>query len=313
LKGDIIQMRDETFEFDSDKLEDLSFDWEDIAAIRSSRKYTYVFADRTDLTGAAVVDKDKVVIAVDGEEHTRARADLMSIIPALSRRAKRWDGKASIGFTLRKGNTDQQDFTGQGFLRRQGKLSRARFDYNGSLGVSDGEQTSNNHRGYLKLDIFLSPRFYVTPAALEVFHDALQNIQVRLTPSSGVGYHALKRKKISLDLELGGGFQFTRYSYVDPGEDDQKERGVIVPTLRLESEPLRWLELDALYTAQVSGDNARDTTQHGELTLSIELTKVFDLDVSWIWDHVQSPAPNEDGTIPKKDDLKLTLGIGINF
>ena len=128
-----------------------------------------------------------------------------------------------------------------------------------------------------------------------------------------MGYHALKRKKISLDLELGGGFQFTRYSYVDPGENDQKERGVIVPTLRLESEPLRWADLDALYTAQVSGDNAEDTTQHGELILSIELTKVFDLDVSWIWDHVQSPAPNEDGTIPKKDDVKLTLGIGIDF
>ncbi len=60
-------------------------------------------------------------------------------------------------------------------------------------------------------------------------------------------------------------------------------------------------------------ENARDTTQHGEFTLSIELTKVFDLDVSWIWDHVGNPAPNEDGTIPKKDDLKLTLGIGIDF
>jgi len=313
LKGDIVQMREETLDFDSDKLEDLSFDWEDIAAIRSPRLYTYVFTDRTSLTGAAVVANDKVVVAVDGEEQIRERADLMSIIPDLSRKLKRWDGKTSIGFTFRKGNTDQQDFTGQGFLRRQGKLSRARFDYNGSLGVSDGEETSNNHRGFLKLDIFVSPRFYVTPAAIEVFHDALQNIQVRLTPSSGVGYHALKRKKISLDVELAGGYQIVWYSSVDPGEDDQQDRGVVVPTLRLESEPLRWLDLDALYTAQVSGENARNTTQHGELTFSVELTNVFDLDVSWIWDHVENPSPNEDGTIPKKDDLKLTLGIGIDF
>jgi putative salt-induced outer membrane protein YdiY len=306
-------MREGEFDFDSDKLEDLSFDWEDIAEIRSPRKYTYVFTDRTDLTGTAVVANDKVVIAVDGEEHVRERADLMSILPALSRRLNRWDGKVSIGFTLRKGNTDQQDFTGQGYMRRQGKLSRARFDYNGNLGVQDGEETSNNHRGFLKLDIFLGPRFYVTPAAIEVFHDALQNIQVRLTPSGGVGYHALKRKKISLDLELGLGYQITRYSSVDPSEEDQKERGTVIPTLRLETEPLRWADLDALYTAQVSGENGRDTIQHGELILSIELTKIFDLDVSWIWDRVENPSPNEDGTIPKKDDIKLSLGIGIDF
>lgn len=116
LKGGVIQMREETLDFDSDKLEDFSFDWEDIAAIRSARKYTYVFADRTDLTGPAVIEDGKVVISVDGEEHSRDRADLMSIIPDLSRRAKRWDGKASMGFTFRKGNTDQQDFTGQGYL-----------------------------------------------------------------------------------------------------------------------------------------------------------------------------------------------------
>jgi hypothetical protein len=133
LKGEIIPMREETLDFDSDKLEGLSFDWEDIAAIRSPRNYTYVFADRTDRTGTAVIADGKVVVSVDGEERIRDRADLMSIIPDLSRRAKRWDGKASIGFTFRKGNTDQQDFTGQGYLRRQGKLSRARFDYNGSL------------------------------------------------------------------------------------------------------------------------------------------------------------------------------------
>ena len=63
----------------------------------------------------------------------------------------------------------------------------------------------------------------------------------------------------------------------------------------------------------MSGEKGRDTTQHGELILSIELTKVFDLDVSWIWDRVENPSPNEEGTIPKKDDLKLALGIGIDF
>jgi hypothetical protein len=27
----------------------------------------------------------------------------------------------------------------------------------------------------------------------------------------------------------------------------------------------------------------------------------------------QNPSPNEDGTIPKRDDIKLSVGVGIDF
>ncbi len=53
-----------------------------------------------------------------------------------------------------------------------------------NVGELNAEETSNNHRAYLKGDVFLSPRFYLTPAAIEVFHDALQNIELRLTPAA---------------------------------------------------------------------------------------------------------------------------------
>lgn len=59
-------------------------------------------------------------------------------------------------------------------------------------------------------------------------------------------------------------------------------------------------------------ENAGDTIQQGELILCIDLTKVFDLDVSWIWNRVETPSPNEDGTIPKKDNHKHTVRIGID-
>jgi hypothetical protein len=289
LKGKILQMRDENLDFDSEELDNQTFDWDDIAEIRSPKTYTYVFTDRTTLTGTAVIWNGEVVIRTDDGEHIRERAGLMSIIPAGYRERDRWNGTASIGLAFRRGNTDQTDLTYQGYIRRQTKLSRGRFDYNGNLGVVDGEQTSNNHRGYLKGDIFLGPRLYVTPAAIEAFCDKLH------------------------DIELAGGYRITRYISVDPGEDKQTRRGAVIPTLRIETEPLRRVDVDGLYTAQVSGENGRDTTQHGEIILSVELAKVFDLDMSWIWDRVENPTPKDDGTIPKKDDLKLSVGIGIDF
>ena len=118
---------------------------------------------------------------------------------------------------------------------------------------------------------------------------------------------------MTCDLELAGGYQYTKYISVEEGADQEKRRGSIIPTIRIETDPLKDVDLDLLYQASIAVPESEDTTMHGEVILSIEITKIFDLDVSWIWDRVQNPQQAEDGTIPKKDDVKLTVGIGIDF
>jgi putative salt-induced outer membrane protein YdiY len=313
LKGDIISMRNENLEFDSDEMDEQDFDWEDIAELRSSRKYTYVFTDRTALIGTALVTDKEVVISVNGEDRVFKRARLMSIIPAGESERDRWDGKMSLGVAFRRGNTNQTDLTYQAFVRRRDALTRVRLDLNGALGEVEGEQNVNNHRSTLKLDLFTSPRFYITPFAFILYHDTFQNIDIQVTPYAGFGYHALKKKKATCDLELAGGYQYTRYSSVEEGADQDKRNGAILPTIRIETDPLKAVDFDVLYQAGITVPDPGDTTMHGEVILSIEITKIFDLDVSWFWDRVQSPQPNEDGTVPKQDDVKLTVGIGIDF
>ncbi len=313
LKGDILSMRNDKFEFDSDEMDEQSFDWEDIAELRSPRKYTYVFTDRTSLIGTALILGDEVVLSVDGETRILKRAHLMSIVPAGTRRRDRWDGKLSIGLAFRRGNTDQTDFTYQAYVRRRDAFTRLRLDFNGAFGKVEEVQTVNNNRSTLKLDLFMSPRFYVTPLSVIFYHDKFQNIDVQLTPSAGGGYHALKRKKAEMDVELAAGYQYTRYISVETGADQENRTGAVIPRIRIETDPLKDVDLDLLYQAAITVPDPEDTTMHGEVILSVEITKVFDLDVSWIWDRVQNPKPNEDGTIPKKDDVKLTVGIGLDF
>jgi putative salt-induced outer membrane protein YdiY len=313
LKGDIVSMRNDKFEFDSDEMDEQSFDWEDIAELRSSRKYTYVLTNRTSLIGTALIlDKD-VVISVNGEDRVLKRADLMSIVPAGEGERDRWDGKMSLGVAFRHGNTNQSDLTFQAFVRRRDALTRVRLDSNGAIGEVEGEQTVNNHRLILKLDLFVSPRFYITPLSVILYHDKFQNIDIQVTPYAGVGYHALKRKKAEMDLELAGGYQYTRYKSVEEGADGEERSGAILPVIRIETDPLKAVDLDVFCLAAITVPDPEDTAMHGEVILSIEITKIFDLDVSWIWDRVQNPQPNEDGTVPKQDDVKLTVGIGIDF
>ena len=313
LKGEVLSMRNDKFEFDSDEMDEQKFDWDDIAELRSSRMYTYVLTNRTSLIGTALILDNQVVISVNGEERVLNRADLMSIVPAGTRERERWDGKVSIGLAFRRGNTQQTDLTYQAYVRRTDALTRARLDFNGAIGEVEGEQTVNNFRSNLKLDLFVSPRFYITPLSLIVYHDKFTNIDIQATPSAGGGYHALKKKKAEIDLELAGGYQYTKYISVEEGADEEKRRGAVIPTIRIETDPLKDVDFDVLYQAAITVPETEDTIMHGESILSIEVTKIFDLDVALIWDRVQNPQPNEDGTMPKKDDVKLTVGIGIDF
>ena len=57
-----------------------------------------------------------------------------------------------------------------------------------------------------------------------------------------------------------------------------------------------------------------DKTNHNLTSvLSIEVWGPLDLDVTAIWDRIQKPARASDGTRPSSDDLRLTVGIGIDF
>ena len=159
-----------------------------------------------------------------------------------------------------------------------------------------------------------TPLFYVTPAAVEAFHDRFQNVDLRLIPSFGVGYRVIKTRKVECDLELAGGYQFTWYRPASEEDVEDDGTATVIPSVRIEMDDIiKQLDVDGLYTAQVSLPETENTIHHGELILSLELTKRLDLDVAFFWDRVESPVSEEDGTVPLKDDFRLTIGLGWEF
>lgn len=313
LKGEIRSLRDDVLEFESDNLEELTLDWEDVAELRSFRLHTYAFEDRTNVTGTALIREDRVLISAGGQEREWKREELTAIVKTGQRRIDHWSGKARLGLAFRGGNTSQTDLSYQGFLRRETAFTRIRLDFSGNLGVLEGVQNINDHLGNLKLDLFLTPRFYVTPASINVFYDKFQNIDLRLTPSAGVGYRLVKTSRVRWDVELAGGCQLTRYGSVTADGASKTERGALIPTTRVETEPFKRVDVDMFYQAQIGLPSQEGTVHHAEVVTSLELTKWVDLDVSWIWDRVQNPVREADGAIPGKDDFRLTVGIGLDF
>lgn len=327
LRGDLELLRDDTLEFESDELDDQKLDWDDVLELYSPHLNTWVFegppdgssrrfvraGDQFERIGTGVVKDGKVRLIVDGVEQVHPRSDLLAIIPGAPREFNYWSFLAGLSLGAQSGNTDQVDIGLNATIRREGPSTRTVVEYRGAIGTLDDEQNTNNHRASGKFDWFLSRRFYLTPIFLEAFHDRFQNIQLRLTPGSGVGYKVMDSKRIDWDFEAGLAGQYLRYDTVSAGRDRSNWNGVARFGTRIETEITSRIDFDVDYIFDLAFPDTGSSSHHSTSVLSVELTKIFDLDVTFVFDRTEDPEADSDGDVPEKNDLRLTVGFSIDY
>ena len=313
LKGEIKVLQGHELDFDSEELNDLEIDWEDVAELRSSRNNTATFDGRVTATGPLLV-RDGVILVGRGEEQLRfAREALVSIIPGEVKEVDYWSGRGNLSLTFRSGNADQTDVVTRATIWRRAPWTRTTLDYAGSISTTDGKETINNHRGSGQFDVLLSRRFYLTPTALEYFRDRISNIEHRVTPSAGAGYLIIDEPDVEWNLDLLGGYRYTEFGSVEAGEDRTEETATAIASTRFDIELTKTLDLILEYKIDVGLSDLNDTNHHAVATVSVDMTKVLDLDVTFIWDRVGKPERDADGDTPEKDDFRLLVGVGFDF
>lgn len=322
LRGTLERFRDDTIEFDSDELDDQKFDYADVIAFRVATPRQFVHTDHTEYIGPAVMKDGIITVWTSKGPISFSRDELLGIVPTATRRLDLWDGKLSVGVSASSGNTDETNYSGFGYLRRSSAFTRLRFDYNGTVSFVNDSQNANNHRGTAKFDVFLSRRWYLTPAMIDVFSDTFQNIAMRITPSSSIGYHIFNSSKIEWDVELGAGAQITRLDNVAvsagrPLEDKENLTGALIAATRVDWDITKRIDwtLDFRYQFGVPDVDERYTNMF--TTLSFEITRIIDIDLSLKFNRNANPAPSgfENGSpvYPKSDDVTVTFGLGIDF
>jgi putative salt-induced outer membrane protein YdiY len=312
LKGDIILLRDEVLEFDSDKLDKLELDWDDVAELRSPRLNTCLFEGRRIATGTLLIREGIVVVGGETEQRFK-RQDLQSIIPGKPTELNFWSGKVSIGLTARSGNTNQTEFSAFASARRETPLTRLDLDYRGNIGQLEGVENVNNHTLNGRFDVFLTRRLSLIPMWVNVFRDPFQNIGVRVTPAVGVGYRLFKHGDFKWDVALGPAMQYTRLDSVAAGEPQAATNAAMIFATRLEKDLTSRIDLKFNYNVQIGVPDTVNTNQHLDVGFSVDLIGELDLDLTFVWDRVGDPQPDAAGNVPKKDDFRLSLGLGLSF
>jgi putative salt-induced outer membrane protein YdiY len=339
LKGSLKSMQDYSLEFDSEELEWQQFDWEDVYQVRSPHRHQVLldgrpgegaptqnflllprfsqilaFSDeRVSVEGSVQVSRDKVTVQGNDGPIVFDRARLIAITPAGSHEIDYWSGKITVGLTALTGNTDSKGTNTTADLTRRTPATRLALDYLGTMEQLEGVESANNHRVTAVFDYWLSRRVYARVPALEYFSDPFTNVAHRFTGIVGLGYDIVHRQNLEWDVSMGPGYQWTKFDTVEAGESDSADTMVFAIGTSAEADITKRVDLNLSYGGQFVSEEAGGALHHTVATLEIELTKVFDVDLSVVWDHVSNPQAAADGTVPEKDDVRSSLSLGVEF
>ena len=326
LKGEIKVLYDDVLEFDSDELDLLKIDMEDVKRIIGSGTKIVRLEDPTAETdsrwqrpdpitviGELEVTEDEVIITSGVSQQNYDRSDLIAIVSGEGKESQYWSAKVTIGLNFTAGNTEQTDYSSSMDIRRRTAGNRFVLTYLGNFSRTRGVDTVDNNRLNAYIDIFKTRQYYWRAIFGEYFRDPFQNIENRYTLGSGVGYHIIKTPKTEWDVSVGLAYQHTRFNSVEAGEEPEVSTPALALGTLYETALTKTVDFDVNYSFNLVNEESGKYTHHFITTLETEITSWLDFDISFVWDRIQEPTANADGTVPEQDDYKLIFSLGVEY
>jgi hypothetical protein len=311
LKGEIKAMYSYLLEFDSDELDLLEFDWEDISRIRTANEFNVRLNRDTTRVGKLVLKDEKLTID-DGIPAAVGQYELISIAPGATSEISNWTAEVTLSSSFRTGSTEQTDASVRAVVQRRTTKRKIYFDFLSNYTEIDDNITSNDYRMNAYFDVFLTRRVFLRPVSIEYFSDPLQNIDNRYTLGASVGYYLIDNRKTTWDISTGPAYQRAEFIDVLPDEMLVEEDPAWVLSSQFDTKLTKKLELNGSLNLQYTKASG-GLTSHLITSLDFELTKSIDLDLSLIWDRIDDPTSNEIGETANPDDIRITLGIEVEL
>lgn len=181
--------------------------WSEVSEITTSQSLPWVLNTGTTLKGAAQPSKPgELAVKIDPTGIVvPTPIDTVIAINPPEKKAVTYTGNVNVGASSTSGNTNLNSANLLGeFTARAGSLRlsmRGRWIY----ADDDGEVITRNALGTVKLDFFLTDRFYIFTSAFGE-QDTFQDLNLRTALSGGHGYQFIEKNdfssKVFQDMEL---------------------------------------------------------------------------------------------------------------
>ncbi len=312
LKGEIIGLYDQVFDFDSDQLDELSIDWEDIARVLSSQSMSIRLESNDTVIGPVRIDKDTLAFAGPVKSQYK-RSDIVSMSASGERELDLWQFHAGFSGSVKSGNVDERSFDTDIDLTRRSARSRFNFTYDSGTTEVQGVRTEESHRANGRYDIFITARTYWTPTYLEYYRDRFQNIEHRGTVGVFFGYYIADSQRVTWTISGGPGYQYQEYTTAPVGSDRTEETPALLGDTKLEYDITSDITYSLSYQAQFTNEATGSYKHFIETGVDVDLTDRLELTLTYEWNRTSNPQADEDGIIPEADDYALNLGIAWDY
>jgi putative salt-induced outer membrane protein len=212
-----------------------------------------------------------------------------------------WQGGATLGLTLTRGNSDTLLFTAKVITAKKWDRNELEFGADAAYGEQDGDKNNETYHGYGQYNRLFTERTYGL-LRLEALHDGIADIYYRVALSTGVGYYFIKNERTFLRAEAGPGVVFER-----KGTNDD-----IYATLRIAERFEHKITKTAFLWESV--EFLPQVDRWGNFTINSEIGLSVDINTKWsLKPYIQDSYVNEPAPGRKKNDIKLVLAMGYKF
>src|SRR5271157_4251451 len=225
LTGTILNVSDKKLTIKTEHAGTVTIDWDAVAQFSSEQPMVVTRTDKQVVSGAVNTKDSEVVVNATSGTQTIPMADVAVMRSPADQAAyekslhpgmlEGWVGGGNFGLALARGNSDTTNLA-LGFNAARPTTTdkwtiQAVSLYSTSTANNVTTTTANALGGFIRYDHNLTPKLF----AFGLFagsYDHAQDLDVRVSPSGGLGYHAIASKVTTLDLLGGFGYTYENYS-----------------------------------------------------------------------------------------------------
>jgi putative salt-induced outer membrane protein YdiY len=229
-------------------------------------------------------------------------------VKSINPKEGKWTGSVVAGGVVNRGNTDTESLNVAVDAQRRGEDDRvstnAGYVFSRQKDPSTGDESTSADSWFAagKYDYFFSDKLYGL-ASLRADHDRIADLNLRLTPSLGVGYQWVERPDLNFTTEAGLAWVFENY---DPGDTDNHAAARLAYHFDTKfNERVAFLH-NVEYLPSV--EDGADFNVNADAAVRASLTKTMFTEFKFEWRYDATPAPDA-----QKNDLRYMLGVGWTF
>jgi len=212
-----------------------------------------------------------------------------------------WKTTAAAGVTLTRGNSETLLGTANLNSDKKWRQNELGLGASAAYGEDRGTKNSESVGAFGQYNRLVSERFFGYVRA-DALHDAIADVEYRVSLSPGAGYYFIKNDRNTLRGEVGPGYVFEKL-----GGDNRSYATMRVAEryeLKINERARLWQSFEFMPRVEDFGDYVLNF----EVGVSTDITKSFGLRVFAQDTYRSMPALGRD-----KNDLKLVAGVEYRF